>query len=73
MMVNEFSNRVYSCGSDCNCMYQTEMASQCMIAGQGVLDQYDYSTGMTAKWVGIMIAIIVGYRVLGWLALVLRR
>ena len=73
MMVNEFSNRIYSCGSDCKCMFQTELASQCKIAGQGVLDQYDYSTGLTGTWVGIMIGIIAGYRLLAWLVLVLRK
>lgn len=72
-MVNEFSNRAYDCGSDCNCMFQTDLASQCQIAGQGVLDQFGYSTGKTGEWVGIMIAIIAGYRLLGWLVLVLRK
>jgi hypothetical protein len=73
MMVNEFSNRVYDCGSDCNCQYQTALAPQCQIAGQGVLDQYGYSTGLTGTWVGIMIGVIAGYRILGWLVLVLRK
>ena len=72
-MVNEFSNRVYDCGSDCNCQYQTALAPQCQIAGQGVLDQYGYSTGLTGTWVGIMIGVIAGYRILGWLVLVLRK
>lgn len=69
MMVNEFSQRTYSCGSGCHCMYETELAPQCMIAGTGVLETYGYATGRTGKWVGILIGIIVGYRVLGWLAL----
>ena len=73
MMVNEFAHRTYSCGADCQCMYQTELASQCKIAGQGVLDQYGYKTGRTGEWVGILLAIILGYRLLGWIALVLRK
>jgi len=73
MMVNEFSNRIYDCGSDCKCMYQTELAPQCQIDGQGVLDQYNYSAGLTGTWVGIMLAIIAGYRILGWLVLILRK
>ena len=50
-------------------MYETQLAPQCQIAGTGVLETYGYATGRTGKWVGILIGIIVGYRVLGWLAL----
>ena len=69
MMVNEFSQRSYTCGANCQCMYETNLAPQCQIAGTGVLETYGYATGRTGKWVGILIGIIVGYRVLGWLAL----
>ncbi|KAA8644032.1 putative ABC transporter [Aspergillus tanneri] len=72
MMVNEFAERVYSCGEGCNCMYQTELASQCLIQGKGVLNHYGYSTGRTGKWVGILIGIIAVYRLFGYVALVLR-
>ena len=50
-------------------MYDTVLAPQCLVAGTGVLDQYGYATGRTGKWVGILIGIIAGYRVLGYLAL----
>lgn len=73
MMVNEFSRRNYSCGSSCQCMYQTDLASQCQIRGSGVLEQYGYAEGRTGKWVGILIGIIVVYRLLGWIALTLKR
>ncbi|RDL37213.1 p-loop containing nucleoside triphosphate hydrolase protein [Venustampulla echinocandica] len=73
MMVNEFEDRSYSCGTDCNCMYQTELASQCRVAGTAVLDQYGFKTGRTGKWVGILIGIIAVYRLLGLLVLVLRK
>ena len=73
MMVNEFSNRIYSCGSNCQCMYTTDMASQCQIRGTGVLESYGYETGKTGKWVGILVAIIAVYRLFGWVALQLRR
>lgn len=53
--------------------YETELADQCLIAGDGVLQNYGYHTGETGKWVGIMIGIIAGYRVLGWVVLHLRR
>ena len=74
MMVNEFSGRTYTCGPPpCVCMYQTELADQCRIAGQGVLDAYGYGTGNTGKWVGILLGIVLGYRLLGYLALLVRR
>ncbi|KAH8658047.1 P-loop containing nucleoside triphosphate hydrolase protein [Xylariales sp. PMI_506] len=76
MMVNEFSERSYSCPqtpTGCQCMYQTDLADQCMIAGQGVLDQYGYKPGNTGKDIGIMISIIIGYRIAGWIVLKLRK
>ncbi|KAJ5486714.1 hypothetical protein N7530_001014 [Penicillium desertorum] len=73
MMVNEFSQRNYSCGADCRCMWATDLEDQCLIRGTGVLESYGYATARTAKWVGILLGIIAGYRVLGWIALYLRR
>ncbi|ELQ42019.1 ATP-binding cassette sub-family G member 2 [Pyricularia oryzae Y34] len=72
MMINEFADRSYGCGDSCQCMYVTELADQCKIAGEGVLRQYGYSTGHTGHDVGIMVAIIAGYRIAGWIALKLR-
>ncbi|KAL9005253.1 MAG: hypothetical protein Q9188_001975 [Gyalolechia gomerana] len=72
MMVNEFAHRSYSCGEGCQCMYQTDLASQCKIDGKGVLAEYGYATNKTGEWVGIMISIIVVYRLLGWLVTQLR-
>jgi hypothetical protein len=54
-------------------MYQTSLADQCKIAGEGVLAQYGYRTGYLGKNVGIMIGIIAGYRIAAWLVLVWRR
>ncbi|KAJ5280748.1 hypothetical protein N7478_006120 [Penicillium angulare] len=73
MMVNEFANRIYSCGSACQCSYQTDLASQCQIRGTGVLEEYGYATGRTGKWVGILVGIIAVYRLFGWIALTLRK
>lgn len=72
-MVNEFGYRTYDCAPDCQCMYQTGLASQCKIDGKGVLEQYGYGTGNEGKWVGIMLAILVGYRVLGWVIMCLKK
>ena len=79
MMVNEFSHRTYNCAlpppgsSSCNCMYASELADQCKIDGKAVLDAYNYAEGSTGKWVGFMLAIIVFYRLAGWVALWARR
>ncbi|RDW72071.1 hypothetical protein BP5796_08105 [Coleophoma crateriformis] len=73
MIVNEFKHRTFTCGADCNCMYQTELASECRISGQGVLNVYGYHTGNTGKWVGILLGIILGYRILGWASLAVRK
>ncbi|KAF2837618.1 putative ABC transporter [Patellaria atrata CBS 101060] len=73
MMVNEFAERTYSCSDDCQCMYVTELADHCRIAGTGVLRNYGYRTDRIGEWVGILISIILGYRLLGLLVLHLRR
>lgn len=82
MMINEFAGRSYECapardpapGSPgCTCMFVTELAGQCRIAGQGVLDQYGYEPGHMGRDVGIMMGIIAGYRIAGWIALTLRK
>ncbi|KAK0646654.1 P-loop containing nucleoside triphosphate hydrolase protein [Cercophora newfieldiana] len=76
MMINEFSERTYTCasvGDGCQCMWQTDLADQCMIRGQGVLDTYGYGPGHMGKDIGIMMAIIVGYRVAGWIVLKLKK
>lgn len=79
MMVNEFGHRDFACappstpGGSCNCMLSSRLEDQCMIEGSAVLNQYGYSVGQTREWVGIMIAIIAGYRILGWLTLYFRK
>jgi hypothetical protein len=54
-------------------MYQSELASECKIAGSAVLNAYGYATGRTGKWVGILIAITAVYRLLGWIVLVIKK
>ncbi|KAL2069552.1 hypothetical protein VTL71DRAFT_14231 [Oculimacula yallundae] len=73
MMVNEFADRTYSCGAGCHCMIQTELAKECRISGLGVLDEYGYKTGRTGQWVGILVGIVVGYRLLGLVAMFIRK
>jgi hypothetical protein len=73
MMVNQFEGVTYDCDANCHCLFDTGLASQCKVDGLGVLDQYGYVTGQTWLWVVILLGIIVGYRVLAWGTLVLRR
>ena len=66
MMVNEFGHRTYACGPSCQCMYSTALAAECKIDGRGVLALYGYRVGDEGKWISIMLAIMLGYRLLGW-------
>jgi hypothetical protein len=73
MMVNEFAGGVYECAAGCQCMYSTPLAGTCQSAGEGVLSTYGYADERMGKGVGILIAIVVVYRLLGWVALSLRK
>lgn len=69
MMVNEFKERSYACetiAGQCSCMYPSALQDQCRIAGTAVLSRYGYALNREGQWVGIMIAIIAVYRLLGW-------
>jgi len=69
MMVNEFEHRAYACqrvGDSCRCLYPSELEAQCKVAGRAVLENYGYATGREGKWVGILLGIIVVYRLLAW-------
>lgn len=81
MMVNEFAGRAYVCapcqgkdgigegGGACDFMFPIALADQCLVAGQGVLDQYGYRPGHLGRNVGILLDIVLGYRIVGWVAL----
>ena len=73
-MSNEFAKRTYDCGPGCQCMYDSALASECKIDGRAVLREYGYrGDGNGGKWVGIMLAIIIVYRLLGWVALTVKK
>ncbi|KAG9239110.1 P-loop containing nucleoside triphosphate hydrolase protein [Amylocarpus encephaloides] len=73
MMVNQFAEVTYTCGSKCECMFRTPLVAECKIAGQGVLDQYGYHTGLNGTWVGILLGIVLGYRLLGLAILMVKK
>ena len=73
MMVNEFQGRTYDCGvgagGEPQCMYASDLNGEGKIRGTDVLKTFDIDTGIEKTWVGIMIGIIAGYRLLAYLAL----
>ncbi len=80
MMVNEFSERVFECGpapsgsqADCSCMYPSSLQDQCQIDGEAILDSYGYAGGNTRLWVGILLCIVLGYRLLTLGVLMLKK
>lgn len=73
MMVNEFASRTYDCDASCHCIYDTALASKCKIDGNGILATYGYRSGQNGKTIGILLGIIVVYRLLGWFALYIRK
>lgn len=73
MMVNEFGKRSYTCGDGCRCMYPSVLETECQVDGKAVLAAYGYDTEHLGKYVGYMLVIVLGYRLLGWLVLCLRR
>ena len=72
LVKNEFSGRVYRCGSGCKCMYQTQLSSQCKISGQGVIDYLGYGQIDMAEWAGILIVISIVMRLITWVVLYVR-
>ncbi|EJP62245.1 ATP-binding cassette sub-family G member 5 [Beauveria bassiana ARSEF 2860] len=77
MMVNEFKDREYRCAETSSgqyqCQYPSDLNAQGKIRGTDVLRQFSIETGLEGTWIGIMIGIIAGYRVLAYLVLVLRK
>lgn len=73
LMVNEFGGRNYACGKGCRCMFDTALKEQCTIAGTGVVEQYGFDMGGKAKNVGIVFAIVLVLRLMGWAALQWRK
>ncbi|CAI4216012.1 unnamed protein product [Parascedosporium putredinis] len=73
MMVNEFKDRIYTCAQipdgGYQCMYPSSLNSQGEIRGVDVLKSFNIRTGLEGQWVGIMIGIIAGYRILAYLSL----
>jgi ABC-type multidrug transport system ATPase subunit len=72
MMVTQFDGETYGCGAGCYCRYPS-LPDQCHIAGDTVLDQFGVKTADQGRNVGIVVAIILGYRLAAWILLKMRR
>lgn len=77
MMYNQFKETVYDCakqGTSFYCMYPSDLQQEGKIRGTAVLDAYHYThaDGKLWEWFGIMLAIILVYRLLGYGVLVFR-
>ncbi|KAL7805768.1 P-loop containing nucleoside triphosphate hydrolase protein [Trichoderma gracile] len=77
MMVNEFGRRNYSCDEisdgQYQCNYPSDLNSEGKIRGVDVLSQFSIKPGEEGTWIGIMVGIIAGYRLLAYIVLVLRK
>lgn len=76
MMVNEFDQRIYSCNrvaGQFSCQFPCASISVGKVEEKDVLAQYTITMDGQGEGIGIMIAITVGYRVLCYFALHLKR
>lgn len=62
MMFNEFTGRVYDCDASCHCLYVSELASQCKIDGDAVLESLGYGSAQKGLCIGMMFVMIFVFR-----------
>mmetsp|Transcript_4213 Transcript_4213/g.4173 ORF Transcript_4213/g.4173 Transcript_4213/m.4173 type:complete len:627 (-) Transcript_4213:2886-4766(-) len=73
MMFNEFEYRIFDCDSNCHCLYESGLSSQCKIAGTAVLENLGYSQNDRALWICILIVLIFVFRLGSYVALKVRK
>ncbi|KAL6305126.1 P-loop containing nucleoside triphosphate hydrolase protein [Sparassis latifolia] len=79
LVKNDFTGLVFTCQTladgSCQCSYASSLIAQgqCAVSGQDVLDQLEIAGIDIGLYTGILICIIAVYRVMLYLALVLRR
>ncbi|KAI6778005.1 uncharacterized protein J7T54_007402 [Emericellopsis cladophorae] len=77
MMVNELQKRTYTCDEpapgEYQCSYPSDLNAEGRFRGTNVLQGFAINTGLQGTWVGIMIGIIAGYRILAYIVLRLRK
>ncbi|OWZ52904.1 ABC transporter [Cryptococcus neoformans c45] len=70
MMWNEFHQQTFNCGR-LSCSFPSLDGRH--ISGTLVLEYYGYTGGQLGAYAGYVIAIVMGYRLLAWLTLTLRK
>ncbi|ETI28237.1 hypothetical protein G647_00686 [Cladophialophora carrionii CBS 160.54] len=80
MMVNQFRSTIWDCATssetnEYQCMYPSDLQAQGKIRGSAVLRAYKFSWSddKVGEWIGIMFAIILVYRILGYLVLMMKK
>jgi len=79
LIINQFKNTVYDCDADghggYSCMYPSDLQSEGKIRGTAVVEayKYGYGDGENGKLIGIMIGIVVAYRLFSYVVLVLQK
>jgi ABC-type multidrug transport system ATPase subunit len=71
MMATQFAGETYGCGAGCYCRYPS-LPGQCQFAGDTVLSLFGIKTADQGRNVGIVVAIILGYRLAAWALLKMR-
>lgn len=73
MMFNQFKQTVYTCGSDCKCMYPSSLESVCQLDGRAVLSALGYGKERHGQWIGILIVLIFVLRLMVYIVLRVKR
>eukprot|EP00300_Choanocystis_sp_HF-7_P017380 c19713_g1_i1.p1 GENE.c19713_g1_i1~~c19713_g1_i1.p1 ORF type:complete len:659 (+),score=154.82 c19713_g1_i1:59-1978(+) len=64
-----FEGQEFDCGASCHCVFPTTSNLTCAFTGEDVLREFDYSDVNPEHWIGVLIGMIIGYRILFWVAL----
>ncbi|PHH79605.1 hypothetical protein CDD80_4367 [Ophiocordyceps camponoti-rufipedis] len=69
MLSGHFRDATYDCGPGCQCTFPPMSKDVCRISGNQVLELLEYSPKNLGRDVGIVLAIVVGYRLAAWVAI----
>eukprot|EP01012_Entosiphon_sulcatum_P003087 TRINITY_DN10857_c0_g1_i1.p1 TRINITY_DN10857_c0_g1~~TRINITY_DN10857_c0_g1_i1.p1 ORF type:complete len:635 (-),score=101.27 TRINITY_DN10857_c0_g1_i1:175-2079(-) len=77
LLRNDLTGLVFDCATvsatECSCVYPDALNAICKFEGLSVLRSMDYQNVSIGAWCGVLIGMCVGYRVIFWLSLLLRR
>ncbi|KAF4595079.1 hypothetical protein GQ602_000692 [Ophiocordyceps camponoti-floridani] len=69
MLSGQFRDATYDCGPGCQCTYPPMPEDPCRISGNRVLEQLEYSPKNLGRDIGIVLAMVVGYRLAAWVVI----